>query len=123
MTDKILENLFANIAAQLRAFEIVLKIFHRTADFGKNAGFFFQIADNGGGAVETLVEFFVATLKSGGEVLAVGIEGVLERGEPLDQSGVAFWFKFFGEGKIEKEETKSDENKNEEYFGRHMVII
>jgi len=56
-------------------------------------------------------------------VLAVGIEGVLERGEPLDQSGVAFWFKFFGEGKIEKEETKGDKNESQEYFGRHKVII
>lgn len=47
LADEVFENLFADIAAKLGAFEIVLEVFHGAADLGKNPGLFFQITNDG----------------------------------------------------------------------------
>lgn len=82
LANEVLENLFADIAPEFWALEIVPEIFHGATDFGKTPAFL-QITNNSGGAVETPMELLVTALEGGAEILIAGVKGGLERLKPL----------------------------------------
>ena len=102
LTDEVFENLFADVATKLGGLQIILEIFHGTADFAKGAGFFFEITNHGGGLVEAGKKLAVVLLERGVGGAVGSVKRLLEGFEPSVESRIGFLgFQFLLQEKID----------------------